>query len=278
MSGLIITFAVSVVVVQPHTDETKPPEEFAGLSAREIVREGNRRLAEGDAISALTAYDHADQLRPDAREIEYARGLAQFDLKDYDQAREAFSRAAATANDALAADAHYGLAACDHVEALDNSDDTERAMSLLESAMRRYHHVLDEQPNHEAALDANYKAASVWRRMKEMQQQQPPPQESDQNDENKDDEKEGDEENQQQPSDENQDEEDQQQSSSENESEDQQPKKEEQQQSAEEKKKQVSREQAERQLREMMQALRQREKARKEAVMTIPLAPVDKDW
>lgn len=278
MKSVFITLIAGLLAAQPKTVVQEAPDEFASLSAREIVREGNRRLAEGDAGSALAAYERAGQLAPDAREIAFALGLAQFDLRKFDEARASFRQAAATANDALATDAQYSLGACDHVEALENTDDPELAMSLLESAMRRYHGVLDEQPNHEAAQDANYKAASVWRKIKEIMEQQPPPQDCDnENDEKTDDENEGDEEKKSKPSNQDQDQQEQdqkQESSAEEESQ----AREQEQQSAEQKKEQVSREQAERQLREMMQALRQRQKARKQPVMMIPVAPVEKDW
>ena len=277
MKSVMITLIAGLLTAQPETVVQEAPDEFVSLSAREIVREGNRLLTEGDAGSALAAYERAGQLAPDAREIVFGLGLAQFELKKFDEARSSFRQIAATANDALATDAKYSLGACDHVEALDNTDDTELALSLLESAMRHYHGVLDAQPDHEAAQDANYKAASVWRKIKEIMQQQPPPQDCDnENDEKKEDQNEGDEEKKSQPSDQDQDrQQDEQEQKSSEDDEESQPQ---EQQSVEQKKKQVSREQAERQLREMMQALRQRQKARQQPVMKIPVAPVEKDW
>lgn len=276
MSPLLLSMMALVTAAQPQAEAPTPDVEFTGLSARAVVREANRRLIEGDADEALGAYEHAQRMLPDAREIAFGEGLANYDLKKFDEARAAFEKVAVEGADALATDAQYGIGTCDHVEALENTDNPKMAISLLESAMRRYHRVLAENPHHQAALDANMKAASVWRRIKEMQEQQ----EQQQSDDGEKKEKQESDENQDQQqkgNDEKESDKEQQQEQESDSSEDQrqeQP----QQQSAEQKEQQVSREQAQRQLREMMQALRERKKARPRKVIKMPIAPVDKDW
>lgn len=286
---LSLLLLVSVTVAQPQSDlqaglpALTSDDQFAGLSVRDVVREGNRRLLEGEADAALGAYDQAGKLLPDAREIAFGRGLANYDLKRFDEARAAFQQVAVEGTDALATDAQYGIGTCDHVEALENTDNPEMAISLLESAMRRYHRVLAENPHHQAALDANVKAASVWRRIKKMQEQREQ-QQSDDCEENGEDQEQDGEKKEKQESDENQDQRqkgnDDKESDKEQESDSSEDQKEEQpeQQSAEQKEQQVSREQAQRQLREMMQALRERKKARPRKVIKMPITPVDKDW
>ena len=284
------------------TDAPKPEPSLAPLSAPAAVREGNRRLLAGSPDTALEAYRHAEDLAPEAREVAFVEGLAQYDLKAFDEARRAFERAAGSHDDALADDALYSLATCDHAEAFEKSDNPQEALGLLESAMKRYRDVLDHRPDHAAARDANFKAASMWRQLKQLMEQQP--QQQQQSGENEDQEKSDEEQQEQQQGDKQQQDEQQQQQSSEQESQEQQEQQqqqqaqegsEEQQESASsqqqdeqeqedqaqpkpDEKEQISREQAERKLREMMQALRDREKARPQQVERMPVRPVEKDW
>jgi tetratricopeptide (TPR) repeat protein len=281
---------VGTVTMTWAVDETiKSP-----ASAPKAVREGNIMLKAGDAASALEHYRQAETLKPNAREIAFDRGLGHYALGQFDEAREAFEKAAGGEGDALADDSVYSAGASDHTEALAKAAEPQLALSKLESAMQRYQSVLSRRPEHEAARDANYKAASVWRTLKqqlEQQQQQP----NDQQDQNEEGEKQENQEQrplQQQSKDEQKEQQsaqDQEQQSQEQKSEQQQSssaeeqeKKEEQskemQAQQQEEKEQVSREQAERKLREMMQALRDRKKLRPEEVRKVPISPVDKDW
>lgn len=265
----------------PAGDEPAPV--VADLDAHQAVRQGNRRLIEGNPTDALEAYRHAEGLQPDAREIAFVRGLAHYELDELDQAREAFQRAATSTNNSLADDALYSLSTCDHAEALESLDNPELALSMLESAMRRYQNVLANRPDHKAARDANLKAASMWRELKEqLQQQQDQQQDSEQSNEDSEDQQpqEQDDSEQQQDSqpDQSQDQDQQQESQQQPDPNDQAEEQQEQQDSKAEQQERVSREQAERKLREMMQAIRERKKVRREAVQTIPVAPVDKDW
>ncbi len=264
----------------PAGDEPVPA--LADLDAHQAVREGNRWLIEENPTDALEAYRHAEGLQPDAREIAFVRGLAHYELDEFDQAREAFQRAATSTNDSLADDALYSLSTCDHAEALESLDNPELTLSMLESAMRRYHNVLANRPDHEAARDANLKAASMWRELKEqLQQQQDQQQDSEQSNEDskdqqpqeQDDSKQQQDRQPDQPQDQEQQQESQQQPDPNDQAQEQQ-----QQDSKAEQQERVSREQAERKLREMMQAIRERKKVRREAVQTIPMTPVDKDW
>lgn len=272
---LLIGVTVFLSSLPTAADQREPVKvNLSELDARLAVRKGNEHLTGGHPAQALEAYRHAKQLEPDSREIAFVEGLAHFDLKEFDQAREAFRRAAAPADDSLADDALYSLGVSDHAEALDNLDGNLRlALSLLESAMRRYHSILAKRADHKGVRDANFKAASMWRQLKQQLEQQQ--QDKDQNKEDgereeQDQDKDG---QQGQPQDD-QEQQQQQQSDAAEQSED----REQQQQSQAEKEEQVSREQAERRLREMMQAMRDRKKMRRERLPIVPIAPVDKDW
>jgi len=225
--------------------------------------------------------------------VAFGEGLAHFALKDIEKARTAFGEAALAKDKALVADALYSLATCDHVEALQEGQEPKSAIGKLESAMQQYHEVLSRTARPEAARDANTKAATMWRQLKQQmeqqkQQQQPQSdgekneeeQDQQQNQDSQEEKKDEQQKNEQEQSSEKQQPQDsdqnKQQQAEQNESQEQE-QQEAKQQSAEEKE-QVSREQAERRLREMMQALNQRKKEKPQQVQRVVPVPVDKDW
>ena len=263
-------------------------ESFDDLSARAAVRKGNARLLEGDSPSALNAYAHAKELRPEAPQIPFVQGLAHLAQRDFDAARDAFRVVAASDNERLANDALYSLGASYHLEALENSENPEQAIDKLESAMARYREVLAGTPDHAAARESDYKAASMRRQLKQLLEQQQ--QEQQQQEQNED----GDQEDQdQQPSDQDQQQSSDEQQQSSDEGQQEEGDQEQQEQSGDEsqeeseedqqpaqmsEEEEISREQAERRLREMIQAIRERQKKRKNNVQKVPLPPVERDW
>jgi len=282
----------AATIARAGDEASKPP-----ISAPKAVREGNLLLKAGDPASALEHYRQAETVQPSAREIAFDRGLGHYALGQFDEARQAFEQAAGGAGDALADDAVYSAGACDHSEALVGGANPKAALSKLENAMQRYQSVLSRRPEHQPARDANYKAASMWRELKQKleQQKQQQQQQNDQQDQNqqnenqekqqqsseqqKDNEQKQEQsakDQQQQQSQEKQEEKKQQSSAEQKENQEEQSK--EAQAKEEEQKEDVSREQAERKLREMMQALRDRKKLRREEVKRVPISPVDKDW
>ena len=79
--GHLLGLALIVSASAQTPPEDQPPSEpvaesFGDLSARAAVREGNAKLLEGDAVTALDAYSHAEELRPHAPQIPFAQGLA----------------------------------------------------------------------------------------------------------------------------------------------------------------------------------------------------------
>ncbi len=148
------------------------PTKSAKVSAREAVRLGNKHLIEGDAKGALQYYDEAQQLEPNAPQIAYVKGLGYFAAENYDEARQAFEQAAASDNDQLAGDAIYGAGITYHAQALASLDDPKAAIGNLESALERYRTVLAHEPNHQAAKDAEVKAAMLRRQLVEQVKQQ----------------------------------------------------------------------------------------------------------
>lgn len=182
-------------------NQAEKPEPVAldQLEAPDAVREGNRLLRAGDAEQAMRAYDRAHELAPTAHEIDFDKGLAQFKLGDYEAARQAFENAALSPDDSLVDDAIYSVGNTYHAEALAKRANPQEAIPLLENAMQRYQSVLAGRKDHQAARDANYKAASLWRTLKRQLEQQQQ-QEQQQQDSEQDEEQQEDQEQQQQQS------------------------------------------------------------------------------
>ncbi len=278
-------------------------------SAYEAIHAGNQRLVEGDAASALEAYEHAAELDQNAPEIPFVQGLAQYAQQDYESARRSFERAATAEDAQLASDALYSLGTTYHAQALQQiQEDPETAIESLEQALQRYRMVLDQDSQHEQANDANRKAAAMRRQLREMMQEQEQEQKQESEDGEKDEDQEEedkeksdsenqeegdqDKDQQQQESDEDREQQesekqdeaskdgeqkDKEQESESSESEEQQEKKE--QQAAQQKQEESeTSNQAKRQLREMMQAMRDRKKNRQQPVKPVPAKPVEKDW
>lgn len=257
----------------------------ADQPADAIVREGNRLLQAGEALEALRAYQRAESKRPDALEVAFDKALSHFALGAYDEAGQAFERAALSSDSGLSTNALYGLGAADHARALANTQNPQEAIGGLEGAMRRYRDVLSNDRHHAAARDAYYKAARAWRQLEQQvqEQQQQQDQQGDPQQNQKQDQQDGQQEGDQDN------EPDQQQ----NQTDDQQPQppapdpsQEDQQDESQSRDRQQqqqqaqrqSREQAERTLRRLMDRQRQRKRERAERVQRVPVVPVDKDW
>lgn len=295
-------------------DADESPVGASSLSPAQRVLEGNRLLQQGELASALREYQQAKKAKPDALEIAFNEGLVHFQAGEYDEAREAFERATLSNDVELAENALYGLAACDHAEALAKKKPDE-AISGLEKAMRQYHELLKSDRHNEDAREANRKAASMWRQLREIQQQQQ--QQNKDGDDKKEDKDNQDQQKpkQQQQDQQNKDQKDQQQNKDQQQGKDQQQNKDEQQsqdqqqseqqqseqqqekdkQNAEQQKNKdkqqakeadadaakeheaALREQAERELRRMLDRIRHRLKRREAPPQPAPL-PVKKDW
>ena len=307
MKHLIVVALVAWLVFTGSAIGDEDVSAAGQLSAREAVHQGNQQLMEGNAPAALEAYGHAQGLRPDALEIPFVQGLGHYALKEYDEAKAAFEKAATSKDRARADDALYSVGTCYHAEALESMDDPQLAIQKLENALQRYQSVLASQPEHEAARDATVKAASLRRQIRQMLEQQQQqqeksecdnPQEGDekqedqqenQSSEQKDEQQQDEQQQQQQENDES---EEQQQSEQEAGQQDKQQEEEmqqadageqdeeqqEQQMSEAQQQEDASREQAQRRLRELMQAMRERQKHRRATPQPHRVTPVDKDW
>ncbi|MBI1826518.1 MAG: hypothetical protein HY287_05145 [Planctomycetes bacterium] len=305
----------------PSPSAPPAPQPPVILKPHEAVRRGNELLKHSDPKSALDQYEEAARSLPEAREISFDEGLAQHALGNQEQARISFEKSMLDPPDSLSDDALYSLGAIDHSEALAPNAEPKQKLGKLESAMEKYQEVLSHRPEHAAARDANQKAATYWRQIKQQMEQQKQQQQSQDKDQNKDDKQDNnqdqkqadnqkqDQKQDQQSKQQQQDNQSQPQQSDQSQNADQQ-QKDQQQQSAQVKKDEkkdqkesqetqaqksdekqpedqkpsadqtamITREQAERQLREMMQAMQDRNKLHREDAIAPPAPAKSKDW
>lgn len=140
-------------------------------SAHAAVHDGNLKLRAGAPQAALEDYDYARSLAPEAPEIPFSEGVAKLRLKDYAGARGAFERSATATDSKLAVDSLYGTGSAFHAEALDHLNEPKVALEDLESALQWYQAALAVDPQHAAAREAQRKAATLRRQVKQQMQQ-----------------------------------------------------------------------------------------------------------
>lgn len=315
MVAVLAFFATTIVPIRAF-GEDEPT--FESLDAYDAMQKGNQLLKQGEAETALRAYDRVEKLMPDAREVPFGKGIGQYKLNRFDEARRAFEQAALSRDSKLAADAQYGIGAAHHAQALammsspdpQNPEQGKETLSHLESAMQQYRRVLADHSGHKASREADLKAAHLWRQLKQQQQQQQQ-QSGDKSDDKNDEEKENEDkkesgekkedqkneqddqskENQEKKESSQQDQQDEQKEQKESnanekkESEEKQPSQSEENKEqeaqpaqAEKQEEREAKEQADRRLRELMQTLKDRQKSRKQQVQRPVIAPPEKDW
>ena len=251
-------------------------------SARALVEEGNRWFKAGAFDTALKSYDGAKAQKPDSLEVDFDRGLSAFSLGRLDEARNAFERVTLSPNADLAENAMYGIAACDHAEALVQAEqDPKGAVAKLEQAMRRYHDVLSANPDHPLARDANYRAAMKWRRIKEVIEEQQPQQGNEEQDDSQDKQEQEDQQPQQGEQDQQPQSEDpggEPQESADQKQDDEEKSEEDKPAEESEAKDDPSQEQAARELRRLMDQMRERKQERRQPIRQAQAPPLEKDW
>ncbi len=254
-------------------------------SARTLVEEGNTLLAAGDFASALERYKSAEVTEPESPELAYNQGVAHYKLGEYDAARGAFNRALLTRDLALEAKAKFNLGDVAYASALEKQSNFQEAVDLLKTGIGQYRDALELDPEDEGARK-NIEMAQVLikdlldklKKQQEQEQQQQQDQQGEQDPQQQDDqeqqqdqdqgEQEGEQEQQQQKDEQEGDQEDKQQQSGDEQQEQQQ-----QPQAGEE----MTNGEAER----MLQAVRDKEKRRREEQAERRRARyirVPKDW
>jgi Ca-activated chloride channel homolog len=156
----------------------------AARSGAELVKEGNKLLAEFRYADALAAYDKAAAQLPDSAAVAYNRGLALYRLGEYDQAEPAFQDALKTAPTELEAKAKYNLGRCAHESALAKKDKLDAAINDLGRAIRFYQDALQLDPNDQDARKnkelAERLRAFLEKKLEQQKKEQPTSQPSSQ--------------------------------------------------------------------------------------------------
>ena len=127
-------------------------------SAPKLVKEGNELLREGKHAEALRKYDAANEALPEAAEVAYNRGIALYNLGEFDKAETALQDALRPGDPELEAKAKYSLGRCAQANGLEiaakmqNPDEGETALNDLARAIRFYDEALKLMPEDRAAV------------------------------------------------------------------------------------------------------------------------------
>lgn len=286
---LRLALAVLVVVGAIGTDPVRADE--AALSAAQWVNQANAALAAKKYDEALTALQRAEVESPGSAEIAYNRGVAHYRLGQFDKAAGAFGDALRTRDPALEAKAKFNLGNCSYSTALQKLKDLQGAIDELRRAIGYYRDALTLNPDDREArqnietaqllikdlIDKEKKRQEEEKKKQEEQEKQNP--QSQPSSQPQDDQKQekGDQKEQEPKPDQQQQQQQDEQKAGDNDQQ-KQKSKDKQSQSPQEKR-EMSREEAERKL----QAVRDKERARREDRQRREAAifgrvPVDRDW
>jgi Ca-activated chloride channel family protein len=140
---LIILLCTAGVMLAATTAAPAQEDPRAGA---DLVKKGNKLLAEGAYADALAAYDEAVERLPDSPEVAYNRGIALYRLGEFTQAEPAFQDAMRPGRPELEAMAKYNLGRCAHASALQQRENLEAAINDLSRAIRFYRDALQLAP------------------------------------------------------------------------------------------------------------------------------------
>ena len=252
---------------------------------RQLVANANRAFAEGDYETALQGYNKADVSMPESPRVAYNQALAHYKLGDYVAARNHFNRALATRDLKLEADVKYNLGNVAYASALEKLSSPQEAIDLLKRAIGHYRDALELDPDDQDAK-ANIQMAQLLikdllDKLKQQQEQQKQQQQDQQQQQQCDQENQD---QQQQDGQQGQQEQEQQQQTEQQQQPDQQPPDQQQQadQQREQQQQQVeAREMTPEEAERLLQAVRDKEKQRREERarrMRARRMPVVKDW
>ncbi len=113
------------------------------LSASAWVKEGNRALAEGRFDDALEAYRRADLELPQSPEVSFNRGVALYRKGEFDKAQQSFGDALRTRDPKLEASAKFNLGNCAYSIALTKLTDLPGAIEELRKAIAFWRDALE---------------------------------------------------------------------------------------------------------------------------------------
>ncbi len=128
------------------------------------VREGNRLYENGQYLEAHSKYTDAQVDAPEMRELDFNVGNTLYKQQKYDEAIEAYLRAAGSSQPAVEAGAYYNIGNCRYM-----LGERQGSLQLMRDAIDAYRQALSIDPND---MDAKYNIEYVQRRIKELLSQQ----------------------------------------------------------------------------------------------------------
>lgn len=181
----------SVICVLLAAAMAGPIAQEKGESAGEIVSRANDLVSKGAFADALKEYERAAELKPDAPEVSYNKGVALYRMGDYKNAAEAFGGAMDASRPWLDRRARYNAGNCAFAEALAAMDQNpQAAIERLGEALNQYRDVLASDPR-DAAARANLERSHLLKEeLEKLLQQQQQQQNQQGDDENQDESKE----------------------------------------------------------------------------------------
>jgi len=164
----------------------------AEKSPRSLVATANRAYAAVDYEKALAGYNEAELAMPESPEIAYDQGLARYKLGDLSAARNLFLRALSTRDLGLEANAKFNLGNVAYSSALEKVSAPKEALENLKQAISHYRDSLELRPDDEDAKANIHMAQLLMKdlldKLKKQQEQQKKDQQ-DKQDQNKQDQK-----------------------------------------------------------------------------------------
>ncbi len=143
----------------------------AERSARSLVAEANRAMADGDNAAALKLLEQASTLKPDSPEIAYDLGVAHYRAGDYAGAVEYFMQALSGRDLGLEQRARYNLGNCAYAEGL-KQQEPRAAIEKFKTAADRFREALQLDPKDADARANLERSGRMIRQLKEQQEQQ----------------------------------------------------------------------------------------------------------
>lgn len=152
--------------------------------ARQLVAKANQAFEAGEYDQALAGYREAELSAPESPEVAYNQAIAQYKLGDFPAARSFFNRALATRDLGLEAGVKYNLGNVAYSLALEKMSKLQEALDLLKQAIGHYRDALELAPDDEDAKANIHMAQLLIKDLldKLQQQQEPQPQQGDSGD------------------------------------------------------------------------------------------------
>lgn len=134
------------------------PECFAAGGAEQSVKEANRLYQKGKLDEALEQYNNASVASPDSAIVNFNIGAVLYKKEDYQKAQEAFTKALASDDKKIEADALYNLGNCKYkLGKLKENTDLSSTVAFLRESLDYYKRAVEiDQKNSDARFNHEF--------------------------------------------------------------------------------------------------------------------------